>query len=263
MERVTDRDFCAVRIARLSSTGVDRHGDRIPLSELRRIKRQIENKPELRLTRLDHQYDRISGEILDVWIEEDEEEDIHYLSAKIGIFEGNENIVEKIESGELGGMSLSIAVYENCEREDWDKLSPNVQVGVDGHDREELNSLLKRSGNPYRIQIQKSVEGDAIFEFAVANKESILQILSIVMIWLINRKYEGLSVEFPDLNLIKVENNIDIEGVFNQIVESDEVPNIDGSELTEEEEQKVKKRIVEELADELELLDETEQDESE
>ena len=265
MERVTDRDFCAVRTARLSSTGVDRHGDRIPLPELQRFKRQIEETPELRLTRLDHQYDRISGEILDVWIEEDEDEseDIHYLSAEIGIFEGNEHIVGKIESGELSGMSLSIAVYENCESEDWDDLSPNLQVGVDGHYREELNHFLKRSGNPYRIQIQKSVEGDAIFEFAVVNKESILQLLSVVMIWLLNRKYEGVSVEFPDLNLIKVENNIDIESVFNRVVESDEVPDIDGSELTEEEEQEVKKRIVEELADELELLDDSDENESE
>lgn len=265
MDRVTGRDFCVVKTARLSSTGVDHHGDRFPLSALRHYKEQLEQNPELRLLRLEHQNDEITGEIVDIWIEEDDDEDLHYLSGVIGIFEGKEHIAEKIESGELSGMSLSVAIYENCESEDWDNLSPNVQLGVEAHYRDELNTFLSRSGKPYRIQVQKSVEGDAIFEFAVANRESILELLSIVMIWLVNRRYEGLNVDFPDLNLVKVENDVDvdIESVFNRVIESEKVPNIEESELTEDEEQKVKERIVKELADELELHNGENEDKSE
>jgi len=226
MERVTDRNFCATREIIFSSTGVDRHGDRLPLSELRQLKSQIENHPEKRYITLRHNSDDVAGEMIDVWIKEDEEEDLHYLCAEIGIYEGNEEVVGLIESGELGGFSIAGHLYENCDAEYWESRTPNVRITADGHDRKSLNPILRESGEEYRIEVQKSLGAEAIFEFATENWDTIENILTVVALWYINRTGEGIEIS-PTISIVSSEVTIDVDSLIKRVEKKVEAEDIE------------------------------------
>lgn len=242
MERATDREFCEVCTAIISSTGVDKHGDRIHPDALRSIKNQIENEPEKRFMYLYHNKDTPTGEIIDVWIEEDDD-DTHYLHAEIGIYEGHENVVEKVESGELSGMSIGFYVYENCNEDYWESRAPNLKITVDGNDRRSLNGVLNESGEAYRIEVQKSGDAAAIFDFAIQNWGTIQKLVILVVIWAINREGDGFEFS-PTINLVNPEVTIDVDSLVKTVVTE-----LDSEKVDDENIEDVKEIVNEEIKD--------------
>ena len=115
MDRVTDREFSVVFEATLSSTGVDSHGDKLPASMLDKFRDQMRANPELRLLNHEHNQDEIVGEIIDVWVEEADSEDVLLLNGTIGLFEGEEAAKEKFESDVFGGFSVQITQIRGME----------------------------------------------------------------------------------------------------------------------------------------------------
>lgn len=249
MERATDRKFCEMSRAILSTTGVDRHGDRLHETTLKQVKSQIENDPEKRILRLNHEKDKSYGEIVNIWIEK-EDDGLHYLYADIGIYQGHEEIVEKVESGELGGMSLGFYTYVNSNKSDWESRTPNLNITVDGHERKSLNNILKEFDEEYRIEIQKSIDAAAVFEFVADNWGFIEDVALLSIYWFVNERTGGFEIS-PKISLINQETTIELDALSKKVVNEAESEKLDIDDI------ELVRRV---LREEIEGLDEDETD---
>jgi hypothetical protein len=235
MERVTDREFAVVLETTVSSTGQDRHGDVMSAHNLEGLKRQFEEEPELRLLHRDHEPDQVIGEIIDVWLtEDDDEESVVLLKADVGVFEGKREAIEDIATGKLGGMSVTIAQYRGTSEDDWEDTEPSVVVDVPAGERHYLDSLLLENEFEYRLQIQKEAAGGAIFELLIENEEALFDLAKMAVMYYLGKNVEGVNVDLPNISLVNIEANLDMN-LLQQNVIRELAPKITEGETIEEE----------------------------
>lgn len=228
-----------------SSNGTDRHGDVIPGYVLEDMRDQIRSTPELRRFHRDHDPDSVIGEILDVWIEEGE--DATLLRGEVGIFEGEDEALSDIASGDLGGVSVTLGQYHGVTEEEWGDASPSVRLEVPAGDRRLMEWLLGENDVGYRLSIEKSEVGGAAFEFLFENEESVRELVKLAVMYYLTKRADGVDIQLPDISLITFETTIDVSVLERRVIarlsseydESDTIEEEDIEEVLREEAQKM------------------------
>lgn len=245
--RVTEREFCLVSEVVFCSTSVDRHGDRLTKRALESVRDQILSDPDKRILRHKHDEAVANGEILDVYLEEND--GIWYLKGEVGIFEGREEVKEQILSGELGGLSLTFRQYEGTTEEEWETERVSAKLRLEGAYREDLRERLKTVAPEFAVVIQKSATAPAIFEFATDNAELLGDILTYSFIWWLSKRSDGIAIEAPVVEFPKIDVTIDFSLIENRV----RIGDVEEREAVPEE---VREEITDEILAELEENDE-------
>lgn len=198
---MAEKEFVEYIPGIISTTGVDRHGHQIPEEELERWAEKIRTEG-IPLT-LHHDSDKLVGE----WVTA---EVVSYgefaaLSGIAGVYEGNEDMIDTLNDGEFGGLSITAQDYLNTSEEDWQSVGETLSLTVDGSWSQFVYKLIEAENIESRFEIQKSAAGLALFEVAVENIDKIVQ--SAIMLhayWKFQRKSESSEeeeVEPPKIEL--------------------------------------------------------------
>lgn len=236
----------------ISTTGVDRHGHQIPEEELERWAGKIRNEG-IPLT-LHHNSDELVGE----WVSAEvvSYEEFAALSGVAGVYEGHEDVVDRLNDGEFGGLSISAQDYLNISQEDWQSIDEAVALTVDGSWTQFVYKLMEAEGIKCRFEIQKSAAGLALYEIAVENIDKIVQ--SAIMLhayWKFiysdsepdeEREIEQPKIELPNGETIILSETTPSEIVAKLVEEGYSVT------ITPEEADAISNRVVEELDDTIE-----------
>lgn len=168
---MAEKEFVEYVPGIISTTGVDRHGHQIPEEELDRWAEMIRNEG-IPLT-LHHNSDELVGE----WVSAEvvSYDEFAALSGIAGVYEGHEDVVDRLNDGEFGGLSISAQDYLNVSQEDWQSIDVAVALTVDGSWTQFVYKLMEAKGIKCRFEIQKSAAGLALFEIAVENIDKIVQ----------------------------------------------------------------------------------------
>lgn len=163
LERLNpEKDFCETFENVASGTNKDKQGDIIPLPELKKVKKSMEEDPERRFLTYKHG-ERIVGEILDVWIEERGEH--HYLITENGIYEDSEDVVEEIKEGKIGGLSITISQLFNIDKEAAEGREPVAEVAIPGIYKQEIVPIIEENDEPVKLITQKGELAAVIIQF--------------------------------------------------------------------------------------------------
>ncbi|MFK5605309.1 HK97 family phage prohead protease [Haloferax volcanii] len=203
-ERVNDRDFCEILNGIMASTSVDNHGHQFTKGVFEDWIEKIENDPQRRVMHLNHDDHNIIGEILDLKIVDTG--DCLELHGKYGIYEGREDVLNKIQSGELRGLSVTAVDYVNTTKEEWQEIEPDISITTLGEELQSVVPFLEGEDVKYRFEVQKSIEGAAIISVAAG---VITVARTTVDLW---RWYQSLDEEAQENTevTININHNYDI-----------------------------------------------------
>ena len=98
------KDFIGYVGGYICTTDVDSHGDKLSPENIENIKKQIDQKPMLRIMKLKHNIKDSCGEMVEYRI--DTKGKWKGLWAKIGVYKNRKDVWEMIEKGELTGFSI-------------------------------------------------------------------------------------------------------------------------------------------------------------
>lgn len=238
MKRISDENIKLKLEGTFTSAIVDKAGDRLAEESIINIKNQIENNPKKRRFTVDHS-GRVVGEILDVWTNRNDD-GILELNGTVGVYEGNDDVIERIESGKLSGFSIEAHYFENTDEKEWSNADQIMRLEVDGEQRGEIHPELSSQGLKFKTKLEKSATGIAVFAIIVENIHKIA-----FAIVLLHKYYsstqseesarsEARNVELPNGEEIEIDQ--DVEDVLNDIEDSlEEEIDIDYESLSREE----------------------------
>lgn len=243
MERISDEKIEIELEGTFTSAVVDKAGDRVAKKAIISMKNQIERDPEKRRFTVDHS-NRVVGEIMDVWTNVNSD-GIFELNGTVGIYEGNDDVIERIEKGDLSGFSIEAHYFENTNRKEWSRSVDKLKLEVDGAQRGEIHSEFSSADLKFRTDLEKSATGLAIFTVIVENIHYIALAIVILHKYFIadDEEIEGNrpeNIELPNGDSVDIAQNI--EKVLEEVEESlNEEINIDyESSSVEEIEQKLR-----------------------
>jgi len=222
MKRISDKDI-ALRIkGTFTSTVVDKNGDRLTEEAILDIKDQIEENPEKRRFTVDHS-GRVVGEILDIRTNKNDD-GILELNGTVGVYEGNDDVIKRIESDELSAFSIEGHYFENTDKKEWSDTDQTMKLEVDSNQRGEIHQELSSHGLKFKTELKKSATGIAVFTIIVENIHKIA--FSVVLLhkyYSNNRSKDGNGGEIRNIKLpnggeIDIEQGVD--NILNDIEDS-------------------------------------------
>lgn len=216
MKRISDENIELKIEGTFTSAIVDKVGDRLAEKAIIDIKNQIENNPQKRRFTVDHS-GRVVGEILDVWTDRNDD-GVLELNGTVGVYEGNHEVIERIESGELSGFSIEAHYFENTDKKEWSNVNQIMKLKVDGEQRGDIHPELSSQGLKFKTKLEKSVTGIAVFAIIVENIHKIALAIVILHAYYSDNQSEAGNVELPNGEEIEIDQ--DIEDVLNEIEES-------------------------------------------
>jgi len=160
---------------------------------------------------------------LNVWTNRNDD-GILELNGTVGVYEGNNNVLERIESGELGGFSIEAHYFENTDEEEWSNAGQKLRLEVDGEQRGEIHPELSSQGLKFKTNLEKSAVGIAVFTIIVDNIHKIA-----FAIVLLHKYYKSTqsaesgrdepeNIELPNGESLDI--NQDVEDVLNDVENS-------------------------------------------
>lgn len=238
MKRISDENIELKIQGTLTSAVVDKAGDRLAERAIIDIKNQMENNPKKRRFTVDHSR-RVVGEILEIWTNRNDD-GILELNGTVGIYEGNDDVIERIEADELSGFSIEAHYFENTDENEWSNADQILRLQVDGNQRGEIHKKLSTQGLKFKTRLEKSATGIAVFAIIVENIHKIA--LAIILLHGYYSKIqseesansEAGNIEFPNGEEIDIDQ--DVEDVLNDVEDMlGEETDIDYESLSREE----------------------------
>ncbi len=171
-----DERFCGYTEGIAAGTNVDNHGDKLTLENPQKMKDDIYNNTEKRVVNLEHNEKDKIGEIVNCEIENIGSH--HFLKVKVGIYKGREDVIEKIQKGELKGFSISFR-YEVNVPNSLKQILPPLNIEIDAILRKDLEDLLTANNISYSCFVRKADTATSIITIA-GFAASIIEILKIV-----------------------------------------------------------------------------------
>lgn len=185
LERLNaEKDFCETFESVASGTNKDRQGDIIPLSELKKVKKQMEENPEKRVLTYKHG-DRVVGEILDVRIEE--KDDHHLLITKNGVYEDAEDVADEIKQGELRGLSITISQLFNIDEGEAEGREPVAETAIPGIYKQEIVPIIEENDEPVKLITQKDALAPIIIQFIADNPLGSAYVIKDIYQWYMSK----------------------------------------------------------------------------
>ena len=243
MDRISDKPIEIKLEGTFTSAVVDKAGDKVAEEDIVNKKNQIENGPKKRRVTVDHS-GRVVGEVLDIRLDRNDD-GILELNGTVGVYEGNEEVIERIEQGDLKAFSIEAHYFENTDPQELASADSTLKIAVDGKQRGEIHSGLSSAGLRFKTDLEKSATALAVFTVIVENIHYIALAIVILHKYFIadgeddeNNRPE--DVELPNGESVDITQNI--ETVLRQVEDSlDEELDIDyESASVEEIEQKLR-----------------------
>ena len=122
-----------------------------------------------------HDRTKLTGETL--WAGAREIKGTTYLIGAVGIFEQSRDQLREIETGNIGGFSLTVSKCVNIEDANWDTDRADVQIRYKAEEFEAVHKIAESLDIPIRIRTQKSTEGRLITDAIVQNSVAIFQLI--------------------------------------------------------------------------------------
>ena len=215
----SDTEFCGFYEGWGSTVGVDTHGDMMIPETLMKLQEQMEENSKLRKICLEHNEDNLIGEIIES--EFKTEGDITGIKIKVGVVKGREDILEKVNSGELRGFSIGLIIGDLSPEE---IKNSDLQVEIDGSLRKSLELFLQKNNIKYGAKVNKSATALSIVGI-VLNSLAVLTPIGIYLhsIWRENKdkrikvNYKGKIYNIDDNFLQKIEDINREEGYYSPV----------------------------------------------
>ena len=166
------KDYIGYVEGYICTTNIDSHGDKLSPENIENIKKQIDQKPMLRIMKLKHNTKDSCGEMVEYRV--DTKGKWKGLWAKVGIYKNRRDVWEMHKSGELTGFSISVKLVEDdsgfMEKDKFFiKINPEYW--------HEIKEILDKENIKNEVYLKKAADEGAIFSIIMPVGLLIINIL--------------------------------------------------------------------------------------
>ena len=166
------KDYIGYVEGYICTTNVDSHGDKLSPENIENIKKQIDQKPMLRIMRLKHNIKDSCGEMVEYRV--DTKGKWKGLWAKVGIYKNRRDVWEMHKSGELTGFSISVKLVED----DSDFMEKDkFFIKINPEYWHEIKEILDKENIKNEVYLKKAADEGAIFSIIMPVGLLIINIL--------------------------------------------------------------------------------------
>ncbi|HZK12386.1 MAG TPA: XkdF-like putative serine protease domain-containing protein [Atribacterota bacterium] len=166
------KDYIGYVEGYICTTNIDSHGDKLSPENIENIKKQIDQKPMLRIMKLKHNIKDSCGEMVEYRV--DTKGKWKGLWAKVGIYKNRRDVWEMHKSGELTGFSISVKLVED----DSDFMEKDkFFIKINPEYRHEIKEILDKENIKNEVYLKKAADEGAIFSIIIPVGLFIINIL--------------------------------------------------------------------------------------
>ena len=166
------KDYIGYVEGYICTTNIDSHGDKLSPENIENIKKQIDQKPMLRIMRLKHNIKDSCGEMVEYRV--DTKGKWKGLWAKVGIYKNRRDVWEMHKSGELTGFSISVKLVED----DSDFMEKDkFFIKINPEYWHEIKEILDKKNIKNEVYLKKAADGGETFSIIIPVGLFIINIL--------------------------------------------------------------------------------------
>lgn len=166
------KDYIGYVECYICTTDVDSHGDKLSPENIENIKKQIDQKPILRIMKLKHNIKNSCGEMIDYRV--DKKGEWKGLWAKVGVYKNRKDVWGMIERGELTGFSIGgrLGKFDSSfskKNKIFIKITPQYW--------REIKEILDKENIKNEVYLKKAADEGAFFSIIIPVGLFIINIL--------------------------------------------------------------------------------------